>query len=135
MLRPGCRFRFYAMIHQRDDLPAAPALHDLLGGKVARVRLGKFPAKARLRLEAATSTVERAGPFVSDALLNWRDLEADSTVCDILAASLPTRLLTRAHFAEGLYYEAHFGEDVIRLPKGMRFLARPPETRGRRGKS
>ena len=135
MLRPGCRFRFYVLVHRRDDLPAAPAFHDQLAGRPARVRLGKFPAKARLRLEAATSAVERAGPFVSETLLNWRDLEADPTVCDILAASLPTRLLSRAHFAEGAYIEAKFGDDVIRLPKGMRFLARPPETRSRKGKA
>lgn len=135
MLRPGCRFRFYVVVHARDRLPAAPALHDLLAGRSARVRLGKFPAKARLRLEPATSVAERSGPFVSEALLNWRDLEADPTVCDVLAASLPTRLLSRAHFADGAYVEARFGDDVVRLPKGMRFLARPPEVRGRRGKT
>jgi len=135
MLRPGCHFRFYVMIHEKSVLPAAPALHDLVAGKAVRVRLGKFPAKARLRLEPATSAVEHTGPFVSEALLNWRDLEADPAVCDILAASLPTRLLSRAHFADGAYIEARFGDDVIRLPKGMRFLARPPETKSRKGKS
>ncbi len=135
MLRPGSRFRFYILIHRLADLPDAPALHALLAGRPARVRLGKFPAKARLRLEAATRAVERTGPFVSEALLNWRDLEADPTVCDILAASLPTRLLSRAHFAAGASIEVAFGDDVIRLPQGMRFLARPPETRSRKGKA
>jgi len=135
MLRPGCRFRFYAMIHEKSVLTAAPALRDLVTGKAVRVRLGKFPAKARLRLEPAASVVERTGAFVSEALLNWRDLEADPVACDILAASLPTRLLSRAHFADGAYIEARFGDDVIRLPKGMRFLARPPETKSRKGKS
>ncbi len=134
-LRPGSRFRCYVVIHARDALPAAPALHDLLAGRPARVRLGKFPAKARLRLEPATSVVKRAGPFVSEALLNWRDLEADPTACDVLAASLPTRLLSRAHFADGAYVEARFGEELVRMPQGMRFLARPPETKGRRGKA
>lgn len=137
MLRPGCRFRFYVLVHAKGDLPAAPALHDLLAGRPTRVRLGKFPAKASLRLEPATAVAERSGPFVSEALLNWRDLEADPTVCDILAASLPTRLLSRAHFADGAYIEARFGDDLIRLPKGMRFLARPPEAKGkgRKGKA
>ena len=135
MLRPGCRFRFYVMIHNRGALPPAPALRDLVAGNAVRVRLGKFPAKARLRLEPATAVAERTGSFVSEALLNWRDLEADPVVCDILAASLPTRLLSRAHFAGGAYIEARFGDDFIRLPKGMQFLARPPEAKKRGGKS
>jgi len=133
VLRPGCRFVFYLLVPAPAALPAAPALHDLLAGKSARVRLGKFPGKARLRLEAAEEVLEQEGAFETEALLNWRDLDADPLACDVVATSLPTRLLARAHFAQGPYYEAHFGGDLVRLPVRMRFLARPPvERRGRR---
>lgn len=135
MLRPGCRFRFYAMLHEPNALAEAPALRDLVAGKTARVRLGKFHAKARLRLEPAISVNERNGPFVSEALLNWRDLETDPVACDILAASLPTRLVSQVHFADSPYVEARFGDDVVRLPTRMRFLARLPEIKRRKGKS
>jgi len=133
VLRPGCRFVFYLLTPASAVLPTVPALRDLVAGKSTRVRLGKFPGKARLRLEAAEEVLEQEGAFETEALLNWRDLEADPLACDVVATSLPTRLLARAHFAQGPYYEAHFGSDAVRLPVQMRFLARPPvERRGRR---
>lgn len=132
LLRPGCRFVFYLLVPDPAALPDTPALHDLLAGRTARVRLGKFPGKARLMAEAADKVVERDGPFRAEAFLNWRDLEADPQVCDVVAASLPTRLLSRSHFPTGPYYETHFANDVVRLPARMRFLARPPETRSRK---
>ena len=126
VLCPGSRFTFYLLVHDPDALPDAPALHGLLMGKSPRIRLGKFPGKARLSAEAADAVAQKTGPFDTDAFLNWRDLEADPVVCDVVAASLPTRLLSRAHFEDGAYYEARFGDEVVRLPVGMRFLARPP---------
>lgn len=132
MLRPGSRFCFYLLLGNQDSATGAPALADLLAGRPVRVRLGKFPAKARLLLEAATSVVERTGPFVSEPLLNWRDLKSDPVVCDILASSLPTRLISRASFDSGSYYEARFGDDIVHLPAGMHFLARAPQTAGRK---
>jgi len=132
MLRPGSRFTFYLMVHDPATLPDAPALRDLLSGRPARVRLGKFPAKARLQLEGAKRVIEQNGPFSVDAYLNWRDLEADPLVCDVVATGLPTRLIARARFAHAPYYEAHFGGDVVCLPAQMRFLARPPAKRRRR---
>lgn len=135
VLRPECRFAFYLLVPEPSALPEAPALHDLLAGRAARVRLGKFPGKARLRLEVADQVVEREGPFHTEALLNWRDLEAEPLVCDILATSLPTRLLARAHFAQEPYYEARFGDTLVRLPARMRFLARPLTPGKRRRKA
>lgn len=132
VLRPGSRFTFYLLLPDPAAPPDAPALRDLLAGRPARVRLGKFPAKARLQLKRADQVTEQSGPFLVNAFLNWRDLETDPQVCDVIAASLPTRLISRAHFAEGPYYEAHFGEDVVRLPARMRFLARPPAQERRR---
>jgi len=129
----GSRFAVYLLLPDPAALPEAPALRDLLAGRSARVRLGKFPAKARLQLEEAKRVIEQNGPFSVDAYLNWRDLEADPLVCDVVATSLPTRLLARAQFASAPYYEVHFGDDVARLPAGMRFLARPP-VKKRRGR-
>lgn len=127
VLRPGCRFVFYLLVAEPAALPEAPALRGLLAGKAVRVRLGKFPGKVRLRAEAASTVAKKSGSFATDTFLNWQDLEADPMVCDVVAASLPTRLLARAHFDQGAYYEARFGDEAIRLPVGMRFLARPPK--------
>jgi CRISPR-associated protein Csc1 len=127
VLRPESRFVFYTLISNPGTMPDAPALHDLVAGKAVRVRLGKFPGKARLRLVAAQRVHERSGAFQVDTYLNWRDVEADPLVCDIIAGSLPTRLLARAHFEGERYYEASFEDEVMRLPVRMRFLARPPQ--------
>lgn len=127
MLRPGSRFRFYVLASPSMASVASSALTDLLNGRAVRVRLGKFPAKARLRLERATQVSQHSGPFQSEALLNWRDLEADPVVCDVLASSLPTRLINRARFNDGSHYAARFDDDVVRLPSAMHFLARGPQ--------
>ena len=132
VLRPGSRFLFYLLLPNPSALPETPALRDLLDGRPARVRLGKFPAKARLQLTQADRVTEHTGSFLADAFLNWRDLEADPQVCDVVATGLPTRLLARAYFADEPYYEAVFGPDVVRLPARMRFLARPPQEKRRR---
>ncbi len=129
MLRPGCRFVFYILAASPTTLPDAPVLQGLLAEKSVRIRLGKFPAKARVVLLAAEEVKEKEGTFQSNTLLNWRDLETDPQVCDLVAASLPTRLLANAHFASSPYFEAHFGEDLVRLPAQMRFLARQPEAK------
>jgi CRISPR-associated protein Csc1 len=135
ILRPGCVFTFYVMVHDNVSLPDAPALRDLLVRRTAYLRLGKFLGKARLRLEMASKVMGRTGAFRADTFLNWRDLEVDPLVCDVLPTSLPTRLIHHAHFDDEAFYEAHFGNDVVRLPVAMRFLARPPETKRSRRKS
>lgn len=129
MLRPGCQFVFYMMVVNTVSMPVSPALQGLLDGNSVCVRLGKFPAKARLTLQPAENIEQQHGPFKSNALLNWRDLEADPQVCDVVTASLPTRLLANVGFDNALHYDARFGEEVVQLPAQMRFLARPPETK------
>lgn len=128
MIRPGGKFIFYLLMQEAIPPPSAPALSDLLAGHPVRVRLGKFNGKARVRLQAASAVVERNGDFQTDALLNWRDLAIDPLVCDVLTASLPTRLIHHARFSAGRFYEVRFGQDdnadVLRLPQPMRFLVR-----------
>ena len=135
VLRPGCVFTFYVLVHDDASLPEALALRDLLAGRTVRVRLGKFTGKTRLWLEAADKVREKSGRFQADTLLNWRDLEVNPLVCDVLSTSLPTRLIHHARFEDEMFYEAHFGENPVRLPVAMRFLARLPETNRSRRKS
>jgi len=135
MLRPGCVFTFYIIVHEAQRLSDAPAVNNLLSGGFAHIRLGKFHAKCRLKLEPATKVTEGLGQFNSETLLNWRDIDVDPVVSDILATSLPTRLINRAYFGETWFVEAHFGEDSIRLPRFMRYLARLPEGKRRKGKT
>lgn len=128
MLRPGSRFRFYLLIFDPARLPPAPALQGLLAGRPVRIRLGKFPAKARLWAEPAREVRKQTGDFLCEAMLNWRDLEADPVVCDVVAAGRPTLLLARARFEKEPCYEARFEpEGTVVLPARMRFLARMPE--------
>lgn len=129
VLRPESCFTFFLLVAEPARLPPVPALQDLLAGHSARVRLGKFPGKAIVALVPASQITERQGSFVAAAMLNWRDLASEPTRCDILPSTLPTRLILNAHFPGGRYYECYFGQERVRLPDGMRFLARPLETK------
>jgi hypothetical protein len=53
-------------------------------------------------------------------------------VCDVVATSLPTRLIARARFDAAPHYEAHFGDERVHLPARMRFLARLPQQKSDR---
>ncbi len=138
VLRPESLFRFYALVFDPSVI-VSPTLRWGLAGKPVYIRLGKFPAKVRVRFDTALRVEERHGEFKAQALcehiiapvyLNWRDIEIDPLVCDVLPATLPTRLIANAHFQDGDYYFAMFGEnDHVFLPKGMHFLARLPEKR------
>lgn len=125
MLRPGSRFTSYLLVHDPGSLPESPALRNLLEGRKTRVRLGKFTGKACLSPEAAQKVRIGQGDFTANALLNWRDVEADPVVCDVVAEGLPTRLIAQARFAGEFYYELSFPDGTVWLPQRMRFLARP----------
>lgn len=135
MLRPGSRFQFYLLLLTLPMDVAAPAVVDLLAGRQVRVRLGKFPAKARLTVQKADQVKAASGAFTSEPLLNWRDLEVDPVVCNVLASSLPTRLISKAQFESGTHYEACFGADTVHIPAEMRFLARAPQPASRKRRS
>lgn len=131
VLRPESTFVFYVLVSEETELPQAPTFRDALAGSTVRIRLGKFPGKARVHLQPATVVKEDRGNFTTTTLLNWRDLPADPLVCDVLVTALPTRLVSHARFEDGSYYEARFDDDVVKLPVGMQFLARPPSRRSR----
>lgn len=93
--RPGSLFRFYVMSAEVVHFP-----HYL--------RLGKFMAKAALTIQQATaikqvqslSTAQKHTPSADTLLLNWEDLvpTARPVAFDIIASSLPTRLIDHAVF-------------------------------------
>jgi hypothetical protein len=118
------------MLQDESLVAQFPILRDLVEGKQARIRLGKFMGKAGLKLEPSTKIVTRDGAFVTHTLLNWRDLAIDPFACDVVATALPTRLLNHASFNKNTYFETHFGEEKICLPAEMRFLARLPGAEG-----
>lgn len=133
VLRPGGKFTFYLLANEIKPLFDKPLLRDLLQGRPVRIRLGKFNGKARITLLEAESVKEQQGEFQSDTLLNWRDLSLDPVVCDIVASSLPTRLIHHSRFAQGEFYTVKFAGDdhPIRLPQVLRYLARPVETKSK----
>lgn len=133
LIRPESAFVFYLLRPDPAPAPLSPALETLLAGQPARIRLGKFNGKARLELTEADRVGQGSGPFQTDTLLNWRDLGPDPLVCDVVAASLPTRLINHSRFDEARFYEAEFGKEKIKLPQDMRFLARLPQSK-KRGK-
>lgn len=131
VLRPQGEFRFYLILHEANILN--PRLDNLLVGQPVRVRLGKFNGKAKITLTKADKVIEKTGEFRSNTLLNWRDIAADPLVCDVITASLPTRLINHSHFVEGGFYEAEFDNGPICLPQEMQYLARPLLTKKKRG--
>jgi CRISPR-associated protein Csc1 len=132
-LRPGSRFEFYVFVANLSTLPEAPMFAMALNGLPTYIRLGKFSAKAQVRLQKSDSVEERRGNFKASLLLNWRDLPLDPDFPgDIYAAALPTRLIANSHYTDAPYYFARFGGEEVRLPSGMRFLARPIERKNRR---
>lgn len=134
VLRPGGKFTFYLLVNDVKPLSSRPVLRDLLNEQSVRVRFGKFNGKARITLVKAESIKEQAGEFQTNTLLNWRDLNLDPLVCDVLATSLPTRLIHHSHFTQGDFYIAQFaGEtEAIKLPQAMRYLTRSSiETRSK----
>ena len=137
ILRPESEFVFYALVANDDTLRSSTAFEGLLAGRAGRIRLGKFPGKASVTLEPATKVQNKEAEFRSDTLLNWRDCPTDPIVCDVLPASLPTRLINHVHFPAGTHYLAHFASDEsnpIKLPANMRYLARPLLQKGKRKK-
>ncbi len=122
VLRPGSSFRFYLMVSDLDKFSARYPIGDLVIGATVRVRLGKFLGKACLRVEAAEKVERRTGAFQVDAFLNWHDLNATPHICDVVASSLPTRLIANARFENTVYYEAKFQNEAVCLPARMGFL-------------
>ncbi|HXH12393.1 MAG TPA: type I-D CRISPR-associated protein Cas5/Csc1 [Alphaproteobacteria bacterium] len=133
VLRLGSRFEFYALVADPTALPGMSMFGAALNGTPVYIRLGKFSGKARVRFQKSRSVEEGQGDFTANALLNWRDLPVEPIFPgDIYPAALPTRLVANSRFIDALYYRAHFGEEAVRLPGGMRFLARPIDRRKRR---
>lgn len=134
MLRPESAFQFYMILTNLAASCISPTLALALSGYPAYIRLGKFPGKARVSLQRAEVIEAKQGDFTANALLNWRDLASEPEVPgDIYATALPTRLVANSHFRGTNYSYVRFGEkDEVRLPLGMRFVARSITKKGKR---
>lgn len=132
VLRPHGAFRFYLLRSEENKLN--PRLDNLVAERTVRIRLGKFNGKAKITLSKANKVNEKTGTFQCDTLLNWRDVSLDPMVCDVVTASLPTRLINHSRFTESRFYEAMFDNGSICLPQDMCYLARPLSTKNKKRK-
>lgn len=119
--RPGTLFRFYVLSAEAVQFPRY-------------LRLGKLMAKAVLSPTSAEEVKQRATPFTAQEtkrnqvvhpLLTWNDLAvpARPAIFDILANSLPSRLIEHAVFqgTEGPYLAASFADEqtTVQFPARM----------------
>ncbi|MGQ9632202.1 MAG: type I-D CRISPR-associated protein Cas5/Csc1 [bacterium] len=109
MVSPGSEFVFFVMA----ESPIR---------KRSYIRLGKFLSKAGLNWWEADSVSEGKGEFECRHLLNWRDLVDKPKIFDLLPASLPSKLVSNAHFRDSEYWIAKFKDYEVRLPRRMKFL-------------
>lgn len=129
VLRPDSRFVFYVLLADREEAARFPALRELLNAQPVRIRLGKFMGKARVDLEEATEVKRETAEFTTTTMLNWRDLTLDPIACDIVASSLPTRLIKNVSFPSHTNYKVSIGKEIVYLPADMQFLTRLPSQR------
>jgi CRISPR-associated protein Csc1 len=119
--RPGTKFRFFALSAEIVQFPLY-------------LRLGKFMSKATLFYTSAGEVKQRSHPFneqetkryhVVHPLLTWNDLpvSARPAIYDIIANSLPSRLIEHAVFAdiEGPYLTASYADEemTVQFPARM----------------
>ncbi|MGZ6368263.1 MAG: type I-D CRISPR-associated protein Cas5/Csc1 [Ktedonobacteraceae bacterium] len=119
--RPGAKFRFYVISAEVMQFPQY-------------IRLGKFMSKSILFSTLATEVRQRLLPFteqetkryhVIHPLLTSNDLPvpARPVIYDIIANSLPSRLIEHAMFAdiEGPYLAATFADEemMVQFPARM----------------
>lgn len=109
-LRPAAHFRFYVLSRERKGFPRY-------------IRLGKFMAKAELRVEHAQQLSRAVGPCQADTLLAWDDLAVKPFVFDLRADALPTRLVNHACFADVPYLKARFPNGEVALPLAAGYMA------------
>jgi len=110
--QPASHFRFYVLSQSAKTFP--PYL-----------RLGKFMSKARLQPELAAIIKQSTGKCVSDVLLAWDDLKIKPTVFDLIANSVPTRLVRFANFTKVSYVKAKFTDEEICIPLDMGYFVTP----------
>jgi CRISPR-associated protein Csc1 len=106
---PGARFRFYVISAEVVQFP-----HYL--------RLGKFMSKAVLFSTSATEVRQRSIPFNEQETKRYHVVHRP-TIYDIIANSLPSRLIEHAVFTdiEGSYLAATFADEemTVQFPARM----------------
>ena len=108
---PGSVFRFYILA--RLDMDRIPSF----------VRLGKSMAKAEITKQYPVELEITEGDCVVSSLLNWNDMGAKPSLCDVIVYALPGRLIENARFAGIPYLRAEFaGGEEVKLPLQMGYF-------------
>ncbi len=113
--QPASQFRFYALSHSAKTFPR-------------HLRLGKFMSKVQLSVVEAKNIKQSLGSCESTALLAWDDLKTKPAVFDLIANSVPTRLVRFANFIQVAYVQAEFADEKICLPLEMGYFVAPDKT-------
>jgi CRISPR-associated protein Csc1 len=109
--RPGSVFRFYVLA--RFHLDRIPPL----------VRLGRFMAKAEIMKQCPMELEVAKGDYTASLLLNWDDLAAKPSLCDVIICALPGRLIDNARFVGTRYLRAEFTDGKeVKLPLEMGYF-------------
>jgi CRISPR-associated protein Csc1 len=107
--RPNTLFRAYVLSSTNEMFPRY-------------IRLGKFMAKTKLKVVAATSVSEKQGECKVSQLLNWNDLSKKPEAFNVQVTSLPTRLISQAIFTDIPFVQVAFPDEKVDLPVQMGYL-------------
>lgn len=105
-LAPQSTFEFFVLSEQQVKLPRW-------------IRLGKWMAKAHVRIIAHAQAQRNTGPYHASGVLNPLDLAQMPENCNIVAMA-PASLITHVA-ATGEYYTFNYGDRSIHLPIDMRY--------------
>ena len=107
--KPGTLFRAYILSSANETFPRY-------------IRLGKFMAKTKLDVVAATSVTQKQGKCKVSYLLNWNDLSEKPEAFNVQVTSLPTRLISQASFTDISFVHVAFPDEEVDLPTQMGYL-------------
>lgn len=136
LIPPETEFVFYILCKNKTDIIYKEAEEELIWTRFLRqlehgkvyLRLGKFMSKAFVNITRASEVkIAEGKPFISEVLLNWRDVHLQPVFFDLIGNALPTKLISNVRFNEGKHIRATFPEkpEVV-LPLEMSFLYRLP---------
>lgn len=105
-LAPQSTFEFFVLSEKQTTLPRW-------------IRLGKWMAKAHVRIVAQDAVQRKDGSYHASGVLNPLDLAQMPDNCNIVAMA-PASLITNVT-ATGTYYAYKYGDKSVCLPADMRY--------------
>ncbi len=112
-LAPQSSFEFFVLSEKQITLPRW-------------IRLGKWMAKARVRIVTCVSAQRKDGSYSASGVLNPLDLAQMPENCNIVAMA-PASLITHV-VATGKYYTCNYGDRSIHVPADMRYQPTRPNS-------